>query len=146
MPRSAILRLPDDHVVNQVYLEELGGFPESRCQASVCITRARIAGGVVVRDNEGIGGGDDGRPKYLPWVGRCFVDGSGGDEVPTERAEFGVEADCNEDLLFRFVVGSVSNRVIPEVADSLRVVQRHLRCCKFLERGFSDPRYFVAER
>src|SRR5260221_11695834 len=77
----------DDHVIQHLDLQEPGAFGEPASQASVRFTWRRIATGMIMYDDKGIGRTDDCRLKNFPWVRERFVDSTFGDINRSDSTE-----------------------------------------------------------
>jgi hypothetical protein len=61
-------------VIKQLNLHELGGFRQPAREAVVRLARGRIAGRMIVHDDDGVGRGNDSGPKYVARMCDAFVD------------------------------------------------------------------------
>jgi hypothetical protein len=64
----AVHRLPDDHIVKHLDLQNSGGFVESPCQAKISFARAWVAGRVIVRQDERVSRMNDNWTKDIPRI------------------------------------------------------------------------------
>ena len=59
-------RVPDDDVVQQIDVDDLGGLPQDTRDLKVSRAGCRITGGMIVGDHQGRGASKDGSAKDLP--------------------------------------------------------------------------------
>ena len=65
-------RASDDHVVDQVELQDSAGFENPTGEPHIGFGRGRITGGMIMNQDEGIRGVRDDRLKDFSWVAERF--------------------------------------------------------------------------
>ena len=84
-------RASDDHVVDQVELQDSAGFENPTGEPHIGFGRGRITGRMIMHQDESVGGVCDHRLKDLSWVAERFIDAALANRADLNEMLFGVE-------------------------------------------------------
>ena len=80
-------------MVEEFDADDFGGFADAASHAEVGIAGGRIAGGVIVDEDEAPGGVCDGGAEDIARMGHGFVDGAVGDLFLADETEAGIDEE-----------------------------------------------------
>ena len=115
---AAVGRGAHDEVIEQLNLPGGGGQARRAGQALVRVTGGRVSAGVVVYENEGIRGVNDGGFENFPWMRKSLVDRTLRKFFELDQPKAGIKQDHGED----FAIKGAHFRT-ESVINALRVVK-----------------------
>lgn len=107
-------------MVEKFDTEDFGGFADAAGHSEIGIAWGRIAGGVIVGEDEAPGGMGDGGAEDIAWMGHGFVDGAVRDLFLADETEAGVDEE-DADGFMRKVAHFGTDELVDEFGGGKRL-------------------------